>query len=290
MSKKAKSTENPKGKLGFLTKILGKSFFLQLLLIGVFLAICILLGFGWLKIYTNHGQKLVLPDYEKKTLIESEKDAKTKSFKIIVTDSIHDLDYPGGIILSQNPPPNSLVKEKRKIYVTTTKFSPDLILLDDLPGLYGNPYTSMRTLIEGFGLRTKIQDYRFDSGPENTILEVIYKGDVIINREGKKPNFNLEKGGTLNFILAKSSGGVTKAPDLVCSEYATAEFLADSYRLILQVVDDEEITLDQYDGTFVTRQIPSQGSELLMNDTIKIYLSRSKPSDCGKGLEPEDQF
>ncbi len=292
MAKKSNSSDSTGDQGGFWSRLFNHSFVVQLLLIGLFLFGCLLLAFGWLKIYTNHGQKLVLPNYEKKELFEAEQDAKSKSFKIVVTDSIHHLDYPGGIILSQNPPPNSLVKEKRKIYVTTTKFQPDLIDLDELPSLYGNPYTSMRQLIEGFGLRTKIQDYRYDSGPENTILEVLYNGEVIINRERKKPRFKIEKGGTLNFILAKSSGGLTNIPDLRCSEYATAEFLADSYRLILQVVDDDRIFSGNYAGTYITKQIPAFDPDgiLMMNDSIKVYLSNTKPNDCPDKLNGNGDF
>ncbi len=277
---------------GFFASLFHRSCFIHLVLAGVFLVLSLILGFGWLKIYTNHGQKLVLPDYEKKALAEVLEDAENESFDIVVTDSIHDLDYPGGIVYSQNPDPQSLVKENRKIYVTVTKYNPDLIPLDALPNLYGNIYTSMRELIRGFGLETKILDYKFDTGPENSILEVKYKGETIINREGKKPNYSLEKGGTLEFILAKSSGGLTAVPNLRCSEYSTAVFLADSYRLILQVVDNEEFALENYEGTYVTRQIPAADDmgKLLMNDTIKIYLARSKPSDCSEGFIPEGEF
>lgn len=292
MAKKSNSSDSTGDQGGFWSRLFNRSFIVQLLLIGIFLFGCLLLAFGWLKIYTNHGQKLVLPNYEKKALLEAEQDAKSKSFEIFITDSIHHLDYPGGIILSQNPPPNSMVKEKRKIYVTTTKFQPDLIDLNEIPSLYGNPYTSMRQLIEGFGLKTVIQDYRYDSGPENTILEVLYNGEVIINREGKKPRFKIEKGGTLNFILAKSSGGLTNIPDLRCSEFATAEFLADSYRLVLEVIDEDQIFNGDYAGTYVTKQIPPYDPEqnLLMNDSIKVYLSSTKPADCEDTFVPKEDI
>ena len=271
-------------------KFKARSWLFHLGLISLFLLVVFLLFLAWLKIYTNHGQKLSLPNYEEQPLVEVRKDAKQKSFDIVVTDSIHDLDYSGGIILKQNPSPNATVKEGRKIYVTVSKYQPDLIPLNDLPRLYGNIYTSMRDLIEGFGIKTNIQDYRFDTGPENSILEVMYKGEVIINREGKKPNFNIEKGGTLDFILAKSSGGITNVPNLRCLEYAAAEFLADSYRLILEV-EEEEVQVENIESAYVIKQIPPYDPEakLMMNDKIKVFLSSVKPADCADGFVPENQ-
>lgn len=246
------------------------------------------MAFGWLKIYTNHGQKLSMPDYEEQSLVSAIEDAKEKSFDIIVTDSIHDLDHSGGIILSQNPSPNATVKEGRKIYVTVSKYKADRIPLAELPSLYGGIYSSWVDMIEGYGLKTRILDYKYDPGPENSILEVLYNGEVIINKEGKRRNFYIEKGGTLEFILAKSSGGITDVPNLVCAQYSAAEFLADSYRLIIEVVEMEE-SIAEIEDAYVVRQIPPANSgKLLMNDTIQVFLSDVKPSGCVDGLFPEN--
>ena len=72
-----------------------------------FIAIFLLLVLGailfWLSMYTNHGQKLEMPDYVSTHLDDASDDAEDKSFEIIVNDSIHIVGEPGGMIRSQNP-------------------------------------------------------------------------------------------------------------------------------------------------------------------------------------------
>ncbi|MDQ3141875.1 MAG: PASTA domain-containing protein, partial [Bacteroidota bacterium] len=82
----------------------------------LFLAISFLSVFLWLKIYTHHGQELELPDYVGQPYEDAAKNARRKKFRMSVLDSIHVLGKPGGIILKQDPPPHTLVKEKRMIY------------------------------------------------------------------------------------------------------------------------------------------------------------------------------
>ena len=72
----------------------------------------------WLRIYTNHGQKLELPDYRNMSVEEARIDAQKKSFELIVNDSLFRVGTPGGIILNQNPEAGSKVKENRKVYFT----------------------------------------------------------------------------------------------------------------------------------------------------------------------------
>jgi len=110
------------------------------------MALLLLVIFGvtllWLKAYTNHGQKLELDDYVGVHYQKATKDSKKESFELIVKDSIHKVGQPGGLIIAQNPPGGSLVKENRKIYVDITKYNPDEIALESLSAMYGTQYNS----------------------------------------------------------------------------------------------------------------------------------------------------
>ena len=111
------------GRLGAYLK--SKDFKYTAVAILLFLAIFMLFTFLWLKMYTHHGQELELPDYTGYQYEDAVRDARKKKFRMSVLDSIHVLGKPGGEILKQNPEPRSLVKQKRMIYVTITKRSPD---------------------------------------------------------------------------------------------------------------------------------------------------------------------
>jgi len=64
------------------------------------LALVIIGTLFWLKSYTNHGQKIELPDYIGINFATAKEDAEDKTFKLVVKDSIHKVGVKGGEILS----------------------------------------------------------------------------------------------------------------------------------------------------------------------------------------------
>jgi D-alanine-D-alanine ligase len=108
-------------------------------------------------------------------------------------------------------------------------------------------------------------------------LEVIYRGETVISSDVKKDDVLIEKGGTLEMILSKDSGGSLTMPDLRCMGYDEATFLSQTLNLIVQEhVDDGKTT----DETFVWKQDPAANSRVYTGDTIQVYLSQQRPNDC----------
>lgn len=244
-------------------------------LLGFFLLVIFLL-----RIFTHHGEKRELPDYTGQFLDIAEKEAKDESFKMAVVDSIFIVGKNGGIILSQTPVAGSLVKRKRTIYVTVTKSKPDEIPSGRLPVLYGKSYErKSRELKNGFELSSKIVDYKFDAGPENYILAVIYNGDTIVSATERKTDVMIEKGAALEFVLSKSTGAQLSIPNMVCKSYSEALFLARS--LNLNIKDDLQDGVSKFES-YVHEQSPSfsPDSKIVMGDTIVLILKASKPDFC----------
>lgn len=258
-----------------------KQFWIHIGLIGAFLIVCVVLTFLWLKVYTHHNQKRDLPDYIGLSLEEALEDAEAKSFRVKVLDSIHVVGKPGHQILYQNPDGGSKVKKNRTIYVTITKYSPDQIALSRLPVLYGKSFERKeRELRRGFELESRIVGRRYDPGEPDHVLAVIYKGDTIIDRRGRKQDVLLDKGGTLEFVLSERSGGRLEVPDLVCKTYAEAKFLIANSGLILgEVITDGMV--DAVDTAFVSGQVPDPAEGMMvMGQEIKLSLSKDRPVHC----------
>ena len=276
----AEKTQNGglKGCVGF---IMSRRFWINLLLIGVFLVATVFLTFRWLASYTLHGEQLELPDYVGQNFNEADEDASDRSFRMVILDSIHVVGKPGNVILQQNPLPGSMVKDNRTIYVTTTKQSADQISVGRLPVLYGkNFYLKKRELYESFQLESEVVGERYDSGEPGHILMVMYGGDTIVNRRGRRNNVMIDKGGKLQFVVSKNTGGELSIPDLVCLTYAEARFLIFNSGLRLgEVVGD--IDAGVVDSAFVIGQVPdpNEGS-MQMGDTIRLSLSLDKPLGC----------
>jgi beta-lactam-binding protein with PASTA domain len=271
---------NPKFSLKDLIEfIFSKAFVKQIGLIFVFyLAVALILLF-WLRFYTNHGQKLELPDYRNKSFEKSVLDAKKKKFQILIDDSIHVVGRKGGIIIDQNPKPGSRVKENRKIYVLVTKYSPDKIKLEELPSLYGRSFDTKKKELELIGVRSRISGYEYDKGEPNYILKVYYRGRPIITGAGNASGVQIEKGGVLDFVLSKKSGGMTDLPDLRCMAVSQAIFMIESRNLMVGAITRDGSLVDNPTG-FVIKQTPEATDELPMESSIDLEISIKLPADC----------
>lgn len=266
---------------GFLRFLLSRPFWANLLLIGVFLGICFGLTFLWLNSYTRHNQKLELPDYRGTLLDSATEDAARKTFRMHVLDSIYIVGKRGHEVIQQNPPPGSLVKENRTIYVTITKKSVDNVPFSRLPVLYGKDFgRKKRELYQSYQIESEVVGRRFDPGEPDHILEVRYNGKVISDKNGRNEDVLIDVGGTLQFVLSERKGGELSIPDLVCLTYAEAKFIIENSSLELgEIVTTGSIT--SVDSAYVTGQVPDPGEGVMyMGDKIRLSLSANKPFNC----------
>lgn len=252
-----------------------------LLAIVIFMGIVLLAIFLWLRIYTHHGQELMMPDYTGIQYEDAVLDAANKKFRISIQDSLHILGKPGGMILKQHPTPGSLVKSRRMIYVTITKRSPDKILSARLPELYGKSYERKKQELEDhFKIKSRIVDTKFDPGDPGQILEVRYKGQTILGAKGRDNNIQIEKGDYLEFVISAKSGGEVEIPDLTCKTYEEALFLLENLGLRIGTVQEEE-DVEDLSLSFIFAQEPmATGAMIKMDSPIHVSVRRSKPADC----------
>jgi beta-lactam-binding protein with PASTA domain len=258
-----------------------KTFLKHLSMIAAFLVAILLLTLLWLRIYTNHSQKLELADYIGTNIEEATEDAKSKSFQIIVNDSVHIVGKAGGEIIEQNPKPNSMVKEKRKIYVTTTKHDADQFDSESLPPLYGRDFDRKKRELSYQDITCKVVDFKFDPGEPNHILEVYYEGQVIEDASGRRKGIMIDKGSTMEFILSKRSGQQLDVPDLTCQPLSQAKFLMESINLIVgQVNEDGKITDASSAWVYDQNPRPGDGAVINSGEGIDLYITAEKPKKC----------
>ena len=258
-----------------------KVFFKHLLFIIGFFLIVVISLLLWLRVYTNHGQELVLPDFRNRPIEEVVREARKKKFMIVVDDSTHIVGKKGGLVIDQNPKPTSRVKENRKVYLTITKFAPDKIRLKDLPSLYGRNYDAKKKELNILQIKTRIRDYKYDLGEPNYILEAYYNGTQIVSRDGNNPDVEIEKGGTIEFVLSKKSGGSINLPNLKCMTLEQAIFILESTHLQLGAVRKNGVITSETEG-YVIDQIPSYSPDatITIGSSVELTISHEKPTDC----------
>lgn len=244
--------------------------------------IILFLTFQWLKFYTNHGQKIPLPDYTGQNFEKAREDAKDKSFTAIVNDSIHVVGKPGGIILNQNPKPGAEVKENRKIYFDITKYTADeYSLQNDLPTLYGQEYDRTKAKLSSLQLEAIVKDRRADKGVENHILEVWYNGRMVDGPNGKSPGVSISKGGKLEFVVSQSLGHSVPVPDWTCKRMGVVKTLARFKKIKLGQI--EKIgAITNIDSAFIVQQFPPFDplSTMKTGQSIDIIIQSEKPENC----------
>ena len=102
--------------MDFLKFLISKLFFRHLGLavaIGLILLLCILL---WLRIYTHHGQAILVPDLSGLTVDEVDDVTSSRNLRYELVDSVYSSDMPRGTVIKQNPRASSKVKKNRKIF------------------------------------------------------------------------------------------------------------------------------------------------------------------------------
>ena len=255
-------------------------FLKNLLYISALMTALLLLTFWWMRCYTNHGNTLQVDDYVGMQLEEVIEKAKSKSFQIVVSDSVFQVGATPHTVLEQNPDAFSRVKKNRKIYLRVTKKTPDLVTLPDLTG--GNDdFKAYDRKLQRRGVKTKIVRRKFSNKLEvNTILEVLYKGEDVTSQ--LKDGVEVEMGSTVEFVVTERRGGTVQIPNLVCKKVDAATFLVQNYNLSIgSVVADATVT-DQ-NSAYVWRQVPrySSSGSMRIGEQIDLYITQYKPDNCG---------
>lgn len=173
--------------------IKSKLFFKQIVILLVGLIVIVFGLKTWLKITTNHDQKIEVPDLHKLSLEETEKRLKALNLDFIVIDSAsYNPTYPKISVIEQNPEAGDFVKEKRKIYITLNPSKYRDVTIPDLNG------RSKRQAI------SELQAIGFIVSTEFTYVKDIGK-DVVrgLRHQGKiiNPNDHLPKNSIIELVL-----------------------------------------------------------------------------------------
>lgn len=200
--KKLKLNTNRMSFFGFLFK---KKFYLHLLLAMALTVVLFFITLQFIKIYSNHGDTYMLPDFSGKTLNEIADERYDELYEFVVIDSIFDTRNPKGTVAIQDPPSGSVVKKGRKVYVTLVAFSREKVEMPDLIDL------SLRQAVNSLrakGLRVNELQYVEDFAG-NAVLEQLFDGEVI--EEGSI----IDKGSGIDLVVGLGNDNYAPVPFLI---------------------------------------------------------------------------
>jgi beta-lactam-binding protein with PASTA domain len=159
--------------LKFLTS---KIFLKQIGLAVVALIVLCFLLLQWLKVDTNHGEFIQVPELQGKTLNVAEITLKDNNLQLEIQDSAnYNPNYPKYSVIEQYPLAGAQVKEDRKIYVT---INPSGYRKVALPNIVRRTFRQAKPTLEALGFKVGNISYKDDIGKDE-VLEMLYDGRVL---------------------------------------------------------------------------------------------------------------
>lgn len=254
---------------------------------GLWLVMMFVLVFGinvLLKLYTRHNESVQVGNYVGMTVDEAMRRARDRSFRVVVLDSVYIVDEPPNTVLEQDPKPLSRVKQRRRIYLTVTKSTPDKVTLPELVGNYNyDQYTRKLTQLN---IRYKIREREFSAREEENTIRYFYYNGQKITDDDLRNGVEVPMGSTLEFVVTERSTGFVEVPDLVCKTYEAAQFLISTNNLAIGNIYGEVSDLN---SAYVWKQEPAYepGQNVRMGEQISLYLTQERPAGC---LEDDSQM
>ena len=192
--------DNPKSL--FSDKLLLKNF----LLASITLPLLFFIYLKFLDIYTLHDKYIIVPDYRGYNLNQLDSISEKNKLRYVIIDSISDLNQPKGIVINQDPKPQTKVKKKRRIYLTVTETNTSIV---QFPDVYDLTLRQALRKIEIVGLKVGKLEYRSDIAT-NKILDFNVNGiSIYANQE-------ILKGTVVNLVVGRGlSDEYVIVPDLM---------------------------------------------------------------------------
>ncbi|HNS18253.1 MAG TPA: PASTA domain-containing protein [Bacteroidales bacterium] len=250
--------------------------FLKNLLIAILVTIGLaLLTFKLLSNYTFHGQSIPLPDFTGKTPEELKTYTDTYKFRFTVVDSVYNVKSKPGSIITQDPPPNSPVKKRRNVYLTTVAVLPEKIEMPDLR------YLSLRqavSLLETYGLQSGHLTFEQDPDIEqgNLIKNQIFQGETL------EPGTLIHKGSTIDLVVGKSVRQI-EAPMPLVIGMTLDQASRTLNKVTLNVGKTHFLDEDQQEYYRVYRQDPDYKGNLFVTvgSEVDLWLRSERDFDFG---------
>ncbi|HOY38464.1 MAG: PASTA domain-containing protein [Bacteroidales bacterium] len=246
----------------------------KLLWINVGLAVAITIVLAWivlffLRIYTDHGESVTVPDLVGLSMKEAEELCDDNNFQFVITDSVFSDEVDKGAVAEQNPVAGFKVKEGRTIYLIVNSTSDETV---QMPTLEGVSLRQAHALLETYGLVAGNLKYVPDIA-ENVVIRQLYKGREI------EPGTKIKKGSRIDLVLGIGlSDERATVPNLINMSYNQAyNKLLDEFLNVGAVVYDKSIRTKRDSAEArVYRQspMPDTINTINLGSNVDIWLSR----------------
>lgn len=185
-------------QMDFFNFLFSKVFWKQALFAVVGIGLLVFVIFQWLRITTNHNQKIEVPDLSKQEISEVADILKELDLRYIVIDSAsYNPDYPKKSVIRQNPEAGDIVKENRQIYLT---LNPSGYRAVSIPDFYGKTKRNVETTLRAVGFEIGNEPTYVTDRGKNVVRGLRHRGEKI--EKGDK----LPKKAIIDLVLGDGNG------------------------------------------------------------------------------------
>ncbi|AUC79188.1 serine/threonine protein kinase [Nonlabens sp. MB-3u-79] len=179
--------------MNFFRFIFTKTFWIQVVIAAVVTVVLCFTYLFWLDWYTNHDQKIEVPNLEKLSLTEVDEQLEVLDLRRKIIDSAsYNPAFKPRTVIEQDPLAGKFVKENRQIYIKLNASGYGKVTVPNL--IYKTRRQAIPTL-EALGFKIGQITYKPNIA-ENTVLEMRYKGATL------EPGSQLSKTSTIDLVLA----------------------------------------------------------------------------------------
>jgi len=179
----------------FIDYLQSKTFRKNLILAMGSILLFLIVIFYSLGFYTQHGEGLPVPKLKGLTIEKAIEILEEKGLRYQINDSIFLIDKPPGLVVEQDPDPNTNVKTNRTIYLIITRDAPNI----KFPDIQGKTYLEVLSILNNYQLKVGDTTYRSDVA-KNVVLEALIGGNIVSKGQ------SVSKGSNINLVLGDGLG------------------------------------------------------------------------------------
>jgi beta-lactam-binding protein with PASTA domain len=249
----------------FFTYLGTRTFRKNLLIACISIFAFLLIVFYSLNFYTRHGEGLPVPKLKGLPVESAVQLLESQGFRYQI-DSVYLIDKEPGMVVEQDPDPNTNVKINRTIYLTIiTRLAPNI----NFPDIDGKTFLEARSILNNYGLKLGDTTYTSDVA-RDVVLKASFKGRDLTSR------VQIPKGSRINLVLGDGMGASeVDIPNLLGLNLNEARLSLLGSSLQLGTVTYEGTIIDTI-GARIIKQLPAQSdslSKVTIGSSVDIVLS-----------------
>lgn len=227
-----------------------------------------------MKFFTNHDQKIAVPNISGMLLDDAIKELERNNMGYIIVDSLFDANLKPHEVIDQSPKIGSFVKQNRKIYLTINSFQAPSV---KLPKLVDMSKRQALLVLESAGFKLGREVYQPDIAKDAVL-------SVRVNGKPATENMEFPKGTAIDLILGDGLGMLdVEIPDLIGLTVMEATAVLEAVQLSVGQIKADDGVVDQMNA-YVYFQQPEYGSAVKMSpgDPVNLFVTKVIPENLMK--------